>query len=615
MPGRIQEWDHTVRAGEQGHGASGASGAAKADDWAADLHALWCAAVEVLDVTALADRLYRVLRDQPGVVTVVGARWNGDRIRYVRYLSAGDAAPSIADPTDRESTDPAPGPAPGASGGGTPNGRPVLRAYDPARDTTADPRTLGVLRAAGAATALECGFALDTGDRATLTVGLSPGVDADATLPARLVQVCEVLVASNRRILEEHRHERRQVSDAFLAEASLQMDSNLDVQETLGRVARLAVPALAEGCMIHLSGPGDRLVPSASAHVAAVEQAWIADTARHDPWLADLLGVVRRRRDGVVLGGQELAGGPFGVGARGAGRSVGAVSVSPLRARGRVLGTITFLYRRDDGTVDVRLLDDLADRAALAIDTSTLYEQRRSHVQSLQRHLLPQALPEVDGLRLSASYEVSDGMLDVGGDFYDAVVTADGVALIIGDVCGRGAEAAALTGLARHTLRTLLEDGADPGSALSRLNRSLIREGTSRFVTAAVAVLRRGPAGYVASVAGAGHPYPLVRRSNGTVEEVHVAGMLLGVTPSVTYAAVDVALGPGDGLVLFTDGLTEARNAEGAFFEGFLADAVARSGEGDPGASAARLTAEAKRFRTSGADDTAVLTARVEEGA
>ncbi|MGW6817933.1 PP2C family protein-serine/threonine phosphatase [Streptomyces sp. NPDC055005] len=612
MPGRIQEWDHTVRAGEQGHGASGTSGAAKADDWAADLHALWCAAVEVPDVTALADRLYRVLRDQPGVVTVVGARRSGERIRYVRHLSTGDAAPSIAEPTDGGFTDPGPGPDPDATG--VRNGKPTLRTYDPARDTV-DPRTLGVLRAAGAASALECAFALDTGDRATLTVGLSPGVDADATLRARLVQVCEILVASNRRILEEHRHERRQVSDAFLAEASLQMDSNLDVQETLGRVARLAVPALAEGCMIHLSGPGDRLVPSASAHVAAVEQAWIADTARHDPWLADLLGLVRRRRDGVVLGGPELAGGPFGVGARGAGRSVGAVSVSPLRARGRVLGTITFLYRRDDGTVDVRLLDDLADRAALAIDTSTLYEQRRSHVQSLQRHLLPQALPEVEGLRLSASYEVSDGMLDVGGDFYDAVVTADGVALIIGDVCGRGAEAAALTGLARHTLRTLLEDGTDPGSALSRLNRSLVREGTSRFVTAAVAVLRRGPAGYVASVAGAGHPCPLVRRSDGTVEEVRVSGMLLGVLPSVTYAAVDVALGPGDGLVLFTDGLTEARNAEGTFFEGFLADAVARSGEGDPGASAARLTAEAKLFRTSGADDTAVLTAHVEEGA
>lgn len=291
-----------------------------------------------------------------------------------------------------------------------------------------------------------------------------------------------------------------------------------------------------------------------------------------------------------------------------------ALSVNPLKARGRALGTLTFLYHQAFAAEEAsRFLANLADRAALAIDSSALYEQRRRHVVSLQRHLLPRELPRIAGLTLSSAYEVGDVSLDVGGDFYDAVPGAQGgVTLLIGDVCGRGAEAAALTGLARHTLRTLLEDGRTPEHALGRLNQALVREGTSRFVTALVAVLVPDGKGFRLCYWSAGHPAPLIRREDGTVEELPAHGDLLGVLEDIGYGSGATHVAPGDTLVMFTDGVTEARAADGTFFESRLRNAVAQTGAGEALGFAERLAEAVVEFRATGADDIAVLAARVE---
>ncbi|MFE9808699.1 PP2C family protein-serine/threonine phosphatase [Streptomyces sp. NPDC005548] len=588
------------------HGITEAADSPEVDGWPRELHSLWLAANGVQDVTDLAHLVYRALLTQPGAVVAAGARWDAQELIYTRTLTTAMAEPDTRRPpagerwavseTFHERGAGVEGPVVIEQGALTPDA-----AHWPG----------DALRAFGeAVTVLECVFPLGT-DRAALWVGLGAPPENLQVLRARLEQVAEILMVSNQRLLVHRGHERRQVEDAFLAEASLQMDSSLDVEETLRRVARLAVPAMAEGCVVHLFGADGRLAPVAWAHVAAPAQAWLAEVSLNDAWLGKALRGASEHAEGALLRGPDLSGGPFGPGSEGYGAAVRVLSISPLRARGRTLGTLTFLHHSSDGVEDLRMLGDLAGRAALAIDTSTLYEQRRRHVEILQRHLLPRALPDVPGLILSSAYEVADESLEVGGDFYDAVVTGDGrLALIIGDVCGRGAEAAALTGLARHTLRTLLEDGTPPGQALTRLNRALIAERSSRFVTALAAVLTPVSDGWEIELANAGHPRPLVRGADGeVVEELKAGGVLLGVLDRSEYEPLRLRLGRGESLVLFTDGLLEARGADGTFFEEHLAAAVRRSG-GGPSASD-RLISLASEFRAAGDDDTAVLIAEV----
>ncbi|GGX57851.1 PP2C family protein-serine/threonine phosphatase [Streptomyces fructofermentans] len=583
--------------------------AARDHSWAARLHRLWMVTGGVTDVTAMADHVYALLLAEPEVLAVVGTRWTGGELRYTRRLTSGtrpvtevaeDGTKSAGAARRPDSSDPAA------------HGPAVVDRLLPDGEGDFAPEHR-LLSDAGAAAALECRFVLGENDWATLSVGLAVPVGPDDPLRQRLTQVCDVLVAINRRIVDVRAHERRQVEEAFLAEASFLMDESLDIEETLSRVARLAVPAVAEGCVVHLFQPDGRLVPVARAHVAATAQDWLSEVTRRDTWTGDTLRRVMRGRTGVVLREAELAGGPFGAATDGPGRLVRAVSVSPLRARARALGTLTFLFQRTDEDISgLRMLDDLARRAALAIDTSTSYELRRRHVAQLQRHLLPPALPSPRGLELSAAYAVADASLDVGGDFYDAVQRGDEVALFIGDVCGRGAEAAAMTGLARHTLRTLLEDGAAPGRALERLNQALLREKVSRFVTALVTLLVPDGDGYLLHTACAGHPPPMVLRADGDVAEVHVSGVLMGVLDGHRYRTATVRLNPGDTVVMFTDGLTEARDAGGVMFETRLVDAVRRCGAAR-GAVAEHLVGMAADFRASGDDDTAVLVARVTE--
>ncbi|APE25208.1 MULTISPECIES: PP2C family protein-serine/threonine phosphatase [Streptomyces] len=591
-----------------GSGSEGATGSPGEQYWAERLHALWLAADVAHDVTGLADRVYDMLLSRPGVVSVVGTRWSGHRMTYLRLVSSEERTPITWRPPFSDWSEPVvrPGTTVALDGGA-----PVVLEHT-GSGAAAALWPGGLVPAGRPVAALECAFPLAGDDWATLWVGLDRPAESTDPLRAQLVQVAEVLATSNVRLLAHHAHERRQVEDAFLAEASLQMDTSLDVDETLRRIARLAVPAVAEGCLVHLYNGAGVLRPVASAHVAAFAQGRLRELAEDDDWLVKLLRESSERRESTLVGAAELRDSPFGsvpgIGA------VKSLSVTPLRARGRSLGTLTFLHHRAEAPVATpRLLGDLASRAALAIDTSTLYEKRRSHVEVLQRHLLPRTLPDVPGLRLSSAYRVADSSLDVGGDFYDAVAVGDGVALLIGDVCGRGAEAAAVTGLARHTLRTLLQEGTSPGIALTRLNDTLIAEGAARFVTALIALL--SPArdgGWDVEIAVAGHPRPLVRRADGSVTEVDGAGALLGVIPGTDYRSVRVLLEPGASLVMFTDGLTEARGADGTFFEAGLPAAVAECSGGGPD-PAGRLVAAASAFRHSGDDDTALLIATAEE--
>ncbi|MFD3409668.1 PP2C family protein-serine/threonine phosphatase [Streptomyces cyaneofuscatus] len=605
------------------------------DTWSSALHRLWQAASRAEEVAALADDVYAPLLATPGVHLVAGTRWDEQHVlRYMRGLSAGSDTPVIVATTRSM---------PGAAVR-EPGGEPVVTRSDvEGLDDSVWPEA-AFLRQAPGVSVVACTFRLDQRGWAALALAVDGTADL-SVVENRLTQAVDVIAACHTGILQRGREARRASDDALLAEASLQMDSSLDVEDTLRRVARIAVPAVADGALVHLlRGEGPEFV--AATHVAVQQQRALEEAGRHDPWLAALLARRGEDEDTVFLSGAALEGSPFAeaggaavgadgaaVGADGAavGAAVGAngtaadarpagdgphptvVSINTLRARGRVVGSITFVYQRPEARLpDSAFLRSLATRAALAIDNALLYELRRTAVLSLQEHLLPSQLPESVQWDLSASYAVGDPMLDVGGDFYDAVPRPDGsIALLIGDVCGRGAEAAALTGLARHTLRTLLEEGTDPGIALSRLNRALRQERASRFLTAVVATLTPRPDGTaVLSTCSAGHPPPLVLRSDGTVSEVLSGGLLLGVLDDVSYESHEELIAPDDTLVLFTDGLTESREASGAFFESVLPARLSALRGSGAAHIAESLAQQAETFRDSGQDDIALLVAR-----
>ncbi|TGZ07665.1 PP2C family protein-serine/threonine phosphatase [Streptomyces rhizosphaericola] len=587
------------------------------DPWSSALHRLWQAASRAEEVAALADDVYAPLLATPGVHRVVGTRWDGRQVlRYMRALSAGSDTPVIVATTRSM---------PGAAVR-EPGGEPVVDRLEAAGLDDAVWPEAEFLREAPGGSVVSCTFRLDQRGWAALALAVDTSADL-AVVESRLTQAVDVIVACHTGILQRGREARRGADDALLAEASLQMDSSLDVEDTLRRVARIAVPAVADGALVHLArGEGPEFV--AATHVAVQQQRALEAAGRDDPWLAALLARRGEDEDTVFLTGTALDGSPFTVPATatadtdagadadadaGEGHHPTVVSISPLRARGRVLGTITFVYQRPEARLpDSAFLRSLATRAALAIDNALLYELRRTAVLSLQEHLLPSQLPVTDRWDLSASYAVGDPMLDVGGDFYDAVLRPDGsIALLIGDVCGRGAEAAALTGLARHTLRTLLEEGTDAGTALSRLNRALRQERASRFLTAVVAILAPQADGTVLlSTCSAGHPPPLVLRGDGTVSEVLSGGLLLGVLDDVSYQSHQERLTPDDTLVLFTDGLTESREAGGTFFESVLPARLAALRGSDAAHIAESLARQARAFRDSGQDDIALLVAR-----
>ena len=241
--------------------------------------------------------------------------------------------------------------------------------------------------------------------------------------------------------------------------------------------------------------------------------------------------------------------------------------------------------------------------------------QVRSLAETLQRSLLPPSLPPVPGVRLAARYRPGGAGLLVGGDTYDVLPLPDGCWMVlIADVCGKGAEAAAMAALARHTARAAATAGSGAQGVLTAVNAALLGEetpGPLRFVTACCVVLRPHPRGVTATLSIAGHPRPVLRCPDGTCTEVGTPGRPLGVDPVAGYAELDLQLAPGTTLVLFTDGVTEARGADGAQFdeEGLLS-VLRETGGQDVEATVEAVQAAVDRHLTGSRherDDLAVL--------
>lgn len=285
----------------------------------------------------------------------------------------------------------------------------------------------------------------------------------------------------------------------------------------------------------------------------------------------------------------------------------------PLRIGERRLGALRFSF------AEQRLFDEeerhfvlaLAAQAAGALDRAQLNQARADLARRLQRSLLPPRLPEPEHLHLAAVYHPLGSGVEVGGDFYDVWPLEDGQwAFALGDVCGTGPEAAGFTALVRYSLRALATPSPDHAAILSRLNAVLLnaaQEYDDRFCTAIFGTADESPSSVHIRLATGGHPPPLVRRADGGVRFLSTGGTLLGILPEVDVVVADVDLAPGDRLVLYTDGVVEARSPGGFFGPARLVEAVSQAA--DEALSAATAVEAAVLAHSQGTlgDDMAVL--------
>jgi serine phosphatase RsbU (regulator of sigma subunit) len=245
------------------------------------------------------------------------------------------------------------------------------------------------------------------------------------------------------------------------------------------------------------------------------------------------------------------------------------VLAMPLTARGSAVGALILVRKAGEGfgDDDVSLIGQLCDRAALALDSARIYEDHARVTRVLEESLRPPTLPDIPGVEVAACFRAAATHLAIGGDFYDVHGGDDDWLVVLGDVCGKGVEAAVLNGRARQSIRTAARFDRRPGQILSTLNEVLYEDGSDRFVTVVCGRMR--PAGdgrFTVDVAVAGHPAPLVVRADGTVTQPDVTGRLAGaLLHGDSYREVTVELGPDDALVLFSDGIHEAHGADGLF--------------------------------------------------
>ncbi|WP_309227271.1 PP2C family protein-serine/threonine phosphatase [Micromonospora thermarum] len=274
------------------------------------------------------------------------------------------------------------------------------------------------------------------------------------------------------------------------------------------------------------------------------------------------------------------------------------VLVSPMLAAGRPAGALVLVRRATTFDArDVEVAREFAARAGAALATADLYGEQAHLARVLQASLRPPELPAVPGIALAGGYRAAGDTLRIGGDFYEVFPTARGAMFTLGDACGKGVGAAVLTGRVRQSLQTLRLVEQRPLELIRLLDRALLdtpdAARRSQFTTLLLGTLDREPDGGLrTTIAGGGHPSPLLVRPDGTVEPVPVGGMPVGALAAARFGQATVRLAPGELLLAYSDGVTEARggprDAE-MFGEGRLGRALAAAAGLPPAALVDRL--------------------------
>ena len=402
-----------------------------------------------------------------------------------------------------------------------------------------------------------------TGDDRWMLVKATPVRDADGAV-VMAVNIMEDVSDARR---AEH-HQR------FLAAASKVLSSSLDVDATLERAAAAIVPELADWCFVDV--PDDRGRLRRRAIAADPRRGDLVDGVREAFDLADDDGPAGVLRDGRPRLYGDIDDALLRRWARDEAafdrlRAAGLRSaiVVPLMAGDRPIGAMTLgtnVSARVLGPAELELAREVAVRAGVAVENARVHGVRAHIATTLQRSLLPPRLPAVPGMTIAARFRAAGEASDVGGDFYDLFSVDGAWMVVIGDVTGKGPEAASITSLARYTMRTAAVYEDSPSGVLERLNSALVVDPDRRQICTVVAarIVSETNGAAVVTVACGGHPAPF-RVHGGRAEPVAVAGPLLGAFETGRWPETVVRLGPGESLVLYTDGVTDTRGPAGRF--------------------------------------------------
>jgi PAS domain S-box-containing protein len=362
---------------------------------------------------------------------------------------------------------------------------------------------------------------------------------------------------------------RRRRAREFLIAATRDLDASLDPAETARNIVDKAVPDLAEICMIDFIREdgriGDSVVAAAIAGAAGnLERIRrlapldpdgdhpVAQVLRgtepmiwrdlQEPAVAQAVAQTEEHQQLIDAAGYESA------------------AVVGLIARGRKIGALSFLHAKANiryEAADLEFLGELGDRAALAIDNARLYQERDAIARNLQRGLRPPRPAPVEGLETSVVFEAAGRGIEIGGDLYDVLPTEDGCWVLVGDVAGKGSEAAGVSVAVRHAVRGLTREVDEPEEVLARVNELLLEgTGLNDFATAVLVRLRQGADGWTLAAAIAGHPPAVHVRADGA--HLLGGGTVLGALNDAKVQRHDAVFAADDTLVVCTDGWLEA---------------------------------------------------------
>ena len=410
----------------------------------------------------------------------------------------------------------------------------------------------------------------------------------------------------------------------FLLHINDALGSTNELRELMQRVTSAAVPKLGDWCIIYvLPSDGGRIPHIHASHhdPEMLESArQFQSRSGYDPDVPFGAAAVIRTGASEFYPQVDMALAPGGTTKYTRaleGMQMHSSMTAPIAKRGRIFGAVTFLTTGSDARTydrnDLALAEAVAGRIASSLENLLLIEQQTEIAQVLQSSLLPSTLPDIDGIELAVRYMPAGEGTEVGGDFYDVFVLGGhtwGVA--IGDVCGKGPRAAAVTALARHTIRTSAWHDESAEVVLDRLNEAVFRSDEGTFCTAIFGVLDAGDS--TIDLAIGGHPLPILVHPDGSTESIGAPGMLLGAFDESRITSVSLHMPPGTTLLLYTDGVTDLPPPDEitpAEFAAIVSRCAAEATDADDLLRLVSGSLDAIRPASARSDDVALLALRV----